>query len=235
MTAYRVRQARPTFHCRHRSRSGPDLPESRSCTSGGSRRRIAGDNSWETDFRAPRTAGERIRRVGKARQRVHHRRYLKEGGHASLCSPYLPRSRVHLSSATPCRPARAPCSRRTSRPSCRRACRCASHARHGRLRRASARPRIGRRRKRRLFRIDASGQSRSDFLEQPAIAVGIAERGERAIARAAGIGARHAASSEQIGFVRSAIDVAGAVEASLTFTPRSIRSFRAASMSATIR
>jgi hypothetical protein len=43
---------------------------------------------------------------------------------------------------------------------------------------------IGRRRERGAVAVDAAGQSRGNFLQQPAIAVGIAERGIRTVAAA---------------------------------------------------
>ena len=64
--------------------------------------------------------------------------------------------------------------------------RCASRARRARPPRAAA-PRPGRSRsERRRGRVDAAGQPRRDLLEQPAVAVRIAERGERAVAAALG-------------------------------------------------
>src|SRR5712675_1410207 len=60
--------------------------------------------------------------------------------------------------------------------------------------------------------LHASGQTPGDLLEQPAIAVGIAERGERAIAAMFGICAADPDPPEQIGLVRAGVDAAGVVE-----------------------
>src|SRR5690348_7054046 len=60
---------------------------------------------------------------------------------------------------------------------------------------------IGLRGKRGLVRIDAAGQARGDLLEQPAIAVGIAERGVGTVAAALGIRPLHASTSGDVGLV----------------------------------
>jgi hypothetical protein len=71
---------------------------------------------------------------------------------------------------------------------------------------------IARRRKRRRRGIDATGQSRGHFLQQPAIAVRIVERCKRAIRAKLGIGAANANASKQVGLVRAKIAVARVVE-----------------------
>ena len=84
-----------------------------------------------------------------------------------------------LTAAAACLWLQRPYTRRTRPASSRHADRhCASHARHARSPRATARPRFGRRSERRNVRVHAPGQSRGDLLQQPAIAVRIAERGE---------------------------------------------------------
>src|SRR5690348_999740 len=60
--------------------------------------------------------------------------------------------------------------------------------------------------------FDASRQAGGDLLEQPAIAVGIPERGEGAVAAALRIRAVHALASEQILLVGADMHVAGAVK-----------------------
>src|SRR5258708_23186819 len=56
---------------------------------------------------------------------------------------------------------------------------------------------VRRRSERRFVRIDASGQSRGDFLEQPAVAVGIPERGVGTIAATVRIRAADTVSPRQ--------------------------------------
>src|SRR5437660_11393978 len=58
----------------------------------------------------------------------------------------------------------------------------------------------------------AAGQSCGDLLKQPAVAVGIAERGERAVAAVLGIRAANAFPPEQIRLVRAGVHVAGAMK-----------------------
>src|SRR6185295_4328236 len=60
--------------------------------------------------------------------------------------------------------------------------------------------------------VDAPGQPGRNLLEQPAVAIRIAERGERAIATMLGIRTRDSESPKQVGLVRTGIHAAGAVE-----------------------
>ena len=60
--------------------------------------------------------------------------------------------------------------------------------------------------------IDTSGQSRGDFLQQPAIAVGIAERGIRTVAAAFRIRAAQPDPPKQIRLVRANVHVAAGVK-----------------------
>jgi hypothetical protein len=53
--------------------------------------------------------------------------------------------------------------------------------------------------------VDATGQTRGDFLKQPAVAVGITEGGERTIAAMLGIRTAHADASKQEGLVRALV------------------------------
>ena len=62
------------------------------------------------------------------------------------------------------------------------------------------------------MRLHPSGQSRGDFLEQPAVAVCIAERRERAITAMLGIRPADSEPSEQVGLVYAGVDVVGTVE-----------------------
>ena len=71
---------------------------------------------------------------------------------------------------------------------------------------------IGRRGERGVVAVDAAGQSRGDFLQQPAIAVGIAERGIRTVAAALRIRAAAPDPPEQIGLVRADMHVAAGVK-----------------------
>ena len=88
------------------------------------------------------------------------------------------------------RPAHAPCIRRTSRASSHRVSRCASRARRGRPPHAAARsPDRLRRAERSRRRIDAPRQPSRDLLQQPAVAVRVAERHEGAVAGVIGRGA----------------------------------------------
>ena len=82
-----------------------------------------------------------------------------------------------------------PCTRRTSRASSRPPRRCASRARRGRPRPAAA-PRPGPRPRRTSSSAGSirPGQPGGDLLQQPAVAVRVAERGERAVAGAIGRG-----------------------------------------------
>src|ERR1700753_1390791 len=57
--------------------------------------------------------------------------------------------------------------------------------------------------------LHASGQSRGDLLEQPAVAVGIAEGSERAVAAMLRIDAGNPKSAEQIWLVLAGMHIAG--------------------------
>src|SRR6266478_3185655 len=129
-----------------------------------------------------------------------------------LAEPELGLDLRAVKTAAACRPAPERCSRRTSRASSHRATgpflvlavrgRCAPE--RGR--------KLGRSGEGRIVRVDASGQSRGDLLEQPAIAVRIFERGERAVAAVLGIRAADAAPPKQIGLIRAGVHVAAAME-----------------------
>src|SRR5206468_1118072 len=71
---------------------------------------------------------------------------------------------------------------------------------------------IGRRGERGAVAVDAAGQSSRDFLQQPAIAVGIAERGIRTVAAAFRIRAAQPDPSKQIRLVLANVHVAAGVE-----------------------
>jgi hypothetical protein len=58
----------------------------------------------------------------------------------------------------------------------------------------------------------SSGKPRRDFLEQPAIAVRIFERGERAVAAMRGIRTADPGPSKQVGLVRASVHAARAVK-----------------------
>src|SRR5882672_3410120 len=60
--------------------------------------------------------------------------------------------------------------------------------------------------------VDATGQSRRDLLEQPAVAVGITERGERAIAASLGIPTADPLPPKQVGLIRASVYAAGVME-----------------------
>ena len=60
--------------------------------------------------------------------------------------------------------------------------------------------------------VNTPGQPRRDLLEQPAVAVRIAERSERTIAAMVGIRATDSNPSKQVGLVRASVRTAGAVE-----------------------
>src|SRR5260370_11588308 len=64
----------------------------------------------------------------------------------------------------------------------------------------------------RVGRIDSSGQSRRDFLKQPAIAIRIAERGKGPVAAMLRIRTTDPQPSEEEGLVRSGVDGASVVE-----------------------
>src|SRR5258708_1038035 len=64
----------------------------------------------------------------------------------------------------------------------------------------------------RVGRIDSSGQSRRDFLKQPAIAIRIAERGKGPVAAMLRIRTPDPQPSEEEGLVRSGVDGASVVE-----------------------
>jgi len=128
-----------------------------------------------------------------------------------------------------------PCTRRTSRASFRRVAagalfvlavsgRCAAH-------------RVGQiagRRESRCRGIDATGQPRRELLEQPAVAIRIFERGERAVAAVLGIRAADSDPAKQVGVVVPAY-TPSLWNTSLTSTPRRSSSARVASRSETIR
>src|SRR5271167_5172631 len=61
-------------------------------------------------------------------------------------------------------------------------------------------------------RVNAPGKPRRDLLQQPAIAVGIAERGERAVAAMLGIPTADPAPPKQVGLVLASVHAAGVVE-----------------------
>src|SRR6478609_79752 len=65
---------------------------------------------------------------------------------------------------------------------------------------------VGRGGERRAVGGHASGQSRGDFLQQPAVAVGIAERGKRTIGAMLGVRSANSDPPEQIGLVRAGKD-----------------------------
>src|ERR1700692_4518427 len=60
--------------------------------------------------------------------------------------------------------------------------------------------------------LDATGKPRRDFLEQPAVPVRIAERGERAVAAMLGIRTVDPGPPKQVGLVWAGVHVVGAVE-----------------------
>src|SRR4029077_15880853 len=60
--------------------------------------------------------------------------------------------------------------------------------------------------------VNAAGQPRRDLLKQPAVAVRITKRGERAVAGMLGIRTADPLPAKQIGFVRAVIHAAGVVE-----------------------
>src|SRR5260370_36685076 len=64
----------------------------------------------------------------------------------------------------------------------------------------------------RVGRSDSSGQSRRDFLKQPAIDIRIAERGKGPVAAMLRIRTTDAQPSEEEGLVRSGVDGASVVE-----------------------
>src|SRR5262249_3204959 len=53
--------------------------------------------------------------------------------------------------------------------------------------------------------VDAAGQPRCDLLEQPAVAIGIMERGERTVAAMLGVAAADPMSTKQVRFVRASV------------------------------
>ena len=71
---------------------------------------------------------------------------------------------------------------------------------------------IVRRREGRRRGVDATGQSRRDLLEQPAVAVRITERGERAVAAMLGIRTADPEPPKQVGLVRAGVHAAAVVE-----------------------
>ena len=64
----------------------------------------------------------------------------------------------------------------------------------------------------RLCGVDAAWQPRRDFLEQPAVPVRIAKRGERTVAAMLGVRTVDPDPPKQVGFVRASVHVAAAVE-----------------------
>ena len=71
---------------------------------------------------------------------------------------------------------------------------------------------IVRRREGRRRGVDATGQPRRDLLEQPAVAVRITERGERAVAAMLGIRTADPEPPKQVGLVRASVHAGGVVE-----------------------
>jgi len=70
---------------------------------------------------------------------------------------------------------------------------------------------IVRRRERRRRGVDATRQPRGDFLEQPAVAVRVAERSERPVAAMLGIRTADPDPSKQVGLVRARVHAARVV------------------------
>ena len=85
------------------------------------------------------------------------------------------------------------------------------------------------------MRVDAAGQPRRDLLEQPAVAVRIVERGERAVAAMFGIRTADPDPPKQVGFVRASVHAVCVVEHFADFDAATEQLLRAASMSETIR
>src|SRR5271156_898484 len=71
---------------------------------------------------------------------------------------------------------------------------------------------IARRGKSRGCRVDAAGQARGDLLKNPAVAVRIFERGERAVTAMLGTRPRDADSPKEIRLARPGVHVVAAVE-----------------------
>ena len=115
-----------------------------------------------------------------------------------------------LMTVTPCRPAPGRCGRRTSPASSHRAGRSASRVRRGRPPRVGARRKLGRRGEFCVLRVHTSGYSHGDLLEQPAVAVWIAERRERSVAATFGMHAANPGSPKQIGLIRDSCERAPA-------------------------
>src|SRR5271166_6460275 len=61
-------------------------------------------------------------------------------------------------------------------------------------------------------RVDAPGKPCSDLLQQPAVAVGIAERDERAVAAMLGIQTADPAPPKQVGLIRASVHAGVVVE-----------------------
>ena len=136
-----------------------------------------------TGCRPSRSTRRRPARARPARPAGRPRRARRRS--ARRASRRRPRSRrSRLMSAAPRRPARAPCTRRTSRASPGRPARSAPRARRAPRRRAAAPRQVAGRAVRRLGRVDAAGQAGGDLLQEPAVAVRVAERSERAVAAA---------------------------------------------------
>ena len=102
--------------------------------------------------------------------------------------------------------------RRTSLASSSRLAPYAPRAARARLRRAERARQIIRRREGRRRGVNATGQPRRDLLEQPAVAVRIIERGERAVAAKLRIRTADPEPPKQVGLVLTGVNPAGVVE-----------------------
>ena len=153
-----------------------------------------------------RCYGHRTNRETAIRQR---------GGNSAFQPPpiVLCRARLYVMSAAACRPARLPCTRRTSPANSRRAGRrSASRARRARPGTAECAREFGCRRKCRVVRVHASRQAPRHLLEQPAVAVRITERGIGTVAATLGIGPALRRRPNRYGSSGPAGGVAGIVE-----------------------
>ena len=90
--------------------------------------------------------------------------------------------------AAPCRPARRPCTRRTSRANSRRPRRCASRAHRGRPPRGEGAGQVRRGGEASSRPSPPGREPGRDLLQQPAVAVRVAERRERPVAVRSGAG-----------------------------------------------
>src|SRR5271167_1699640 len=95
-----------------------------------------------------------------------------------------------ITSEASLRPAPPPYTRRTSRASSHLPRRCAGRCRW----------------------VDAPGQPRRDLLEQPTVAVGIMERGERAVAAMLGVPTADPLPPKQVGLIWASVYAAGVME-----------------------